>query len=283
MFAVLQSKVTSCIVGVPWLQERLGQVVVLQCGMGVPHDVFAGAHVPTAQLWDIQQGGGAAKTLGCALPHARMLPSSDAFAARASKLGVSATTTVVLYDAAQTLHVAPRVWWMFRVMGLDDVKILHGGLPAWLQAGLSIETGDAHPPRGGATALHVKGVRDNLIVDYAAVVRGVADKSLTLVDARSPELYGAASSTPMRRSHIPGALNVPAASLLRDGALASREQISATLRDAGVLSALKSGARVATYSTTGVSAATVNLAMAEIGYPNVALYDGSFAEYDSKQ
>ena len=57
------------------------------------------------------------------------------------ELGIAEDMTVVVYDGAG-LFSAPRVWWMFRVFGARDVRILDGGLPAWTAAG--------HPVRPGA-------------------------------------------------------------------------------------------------------------------------------------
>src|SRR5579864_3672012 len=80
------------------------------------------------------------------LPH--MLPSAEAFSAHARRLGVNNDSEIVVYDA-DGLYSAPRVWWSFRAMGHAQVRVLDGGLPAWIAAGRALQYGEPAPPSPG--------------------------------------------------------------------------------------------------------------------------------------
>ncbi len=138
----------------------------------------------------------------------------------------------------------------------------------------------------GATHSYSGVNADSLIVDESASSSTLSstqytDKSATAPQSRYDSSVDEPAQPPRQCGHIPGAINIPAESLLSlDGRqLLPVDQLAVLFDAHGVVSALKAGTRVVTYSGTGVAAAMVNLALCETGYPNVALYDGSFAEY----
>ncbi len=77
-----------------------------------------------------------------------MLPTPEAFSAAMSALGVSDTATIVVYEQ-EGVYSAPRARWMLRTFGAPNVYLLDGGLRAWLEAALPIESG---PPRESVQA-----------------------------------------------------------------------------------------------------------------------------------
>src|SRR5690349_22968199 len=95
---------------------------------------FLAARIPGAVHFDLE----AISDHDNPLPH--MLPSPEAFAAAVGALGVASSDSIVVYDS-RGLFSAARVWWMFRVMGHDDVAVLDGGLPRWVAEGRAIESG----------------------------------------------------------------------------------------------------------------------------------------------
>src|SRR5690606_143813 len=66
------------------------------------------------------------------LPHT--LPRPELFAQFAGSMGISTDETIVVYDGPGFFS-APRVWWMFRVMGAKNVLLLDGGLDGWKREG----------------------------------------------------------------------------------------------------------------------------------------------------
>ena len=88
-------------------------------------------HIKGAVFFDID----AISDKSSPLPH--MAPSLKAFETAMNEMGISNEDLVVIYDR-QGLFSAARVWWTFTLMGHEKVKILHGGLPAWLQSGYEV-------------------------------------------------------------------------------------------------------------------------------------------------
>ena len=60
--------------------------------------------------------------------------SVEKFMSRMRAMGVGDGHQVVVYDGAG-LFSAARVWWLFKLMGQDDVAVLDGGLPKWKSEG----------------------------------------------------------------------------------------------------------------------------------------------------
>ena len=118
-----------------WLAENLGSVKVLDATWYLPskkkegretHRV--GPRIPGAKYFCIDA---IASQDAASLKH--MLPPPDAFAAAADALGLKNSDTVVVYEANGMAFAAARAWWMFRCFGHENVKVLNGGLPAWIR------------------------------------------------------------------------------------------------------------------------------------------------------
>jgi thiosulfate/3-mercaptopyruvate sulfurtransferase len=99
---------------------------------------FRQKHIPDAVFFDIDLIADHDQDL----PH--MLPKPDPLAKAMTALGLGDGMRFVVYDALG-LYAAARVWWTLRAYGVDDVRILDGGLPRWIKEGRRLETGDAHP------------------------------------------------------------------------------------------------------------------------------------------
>jgi len=76
-------------------------------------------------------------------PYLMMLPSMGEFEEYVSELGISNEHHVVIYDNHPSFPMfsSPRLWWMFRVLGHDNVSVLDGGLQRWLQDGHPVACG----------------------------------------------------------------------------------------------------------------------------------------------
>ena len=82
----------------------------------------------------------------------------------------------------------------------------------------------------------------------------------------------------VRPGHMPGALNVPFAGLIKDGQLLPPTEIEKAFRAGGVDLAKP----VITSCGSGISAATLWLALESIGKTPQSLYDGSWTEWGTR-
>lgn len=198
------------------------------------------------------------------------LPSTSALQAAARRWGLDDGDTVVAYDEVNGMAAA-RAWWLLRRGGVS-VRVLDGGLAAWREAGLPLETGDVVPEPGTVTLTEVTG--DTLTIDEAAALPA----SGVLIDARAPERYrGETEPLDPVAGHIPGAVNVPMAALV-DAEGKTRD--AAALRDTFAAAGVRPGVAVGAYCGSGVTAAHTALVLAELGI-DASIYPGSWSAWSN--
>jgi thiosulfate/3-mercaptopyruvate sulfurtransferase len=264
----------SNLVSTQWLADNLSTVVVVDASWHLPtakRDAkaeFLAAHIPGARFYDLDVGADPTT----ALPH--MMPSAQKFADDMMALGVSAQSYVIVYDSVG-LFSAARLWWMLRTFGHQHVSVLDGGLKKWVAEGRA--TTHLEIPKVAnqfVARLNPNNVR--LLSDVAAALKS---GSAQIADARSPTRFHGKEPEPrpgVRPGHMPGAFNVHYASLLNaDGTLKPKVELHAVFEAAGV----NLSRPIITSCGSGVTAAILILALAEIGHVDHALYDGSWAEW----
>ncbi len=198
------------------------------------------------------------------------LPAAGDFQAAMRSAGVSAEKPVVMYDAGNSIPAA-RAWWLLRYFGHPEVSVLDGGFGGWVAAELPIERGEIAVEPGDFVAR--PGGMPVLDADGAAAL---AAGDGVLLDARTPERFrGEHEPIDPVAGHIPGAVNLPGASLLD---ATGHFLDAAALRERFATAGVREGAEVGAYCGSGVSAAHEVLALALAGYP-AALYVGSWSDW----
>lgn len=264
-------------VSTAWLAERLGDeagVQVLDATLpkvgeaGEGRDSYRAAHIPGAVFFDINAMADPATDL----PH--MLPSPEQFADAAGVLGLRRDACLVVYDA-HGIYSAPRVWWTLRVMGFPKVFVLDGGLKKWRAEGRPVETAERGLPPSDVEPAMDPGLVQDLQGVRAALTSGGAQ----VVDARPAARFRGDAPEPragLRCGHMPGARNLPFGEVLDpEGTLKPAEELRAVFRRAGV----NLREPIVTSCGSGVTAATLALALARLGRDDVSVYDGSWAEW----
>jgi len=192
------------------------------------------------------------------------------------KRGIDDASRIVVCFGKDAIQTAARLMLTLDYIGLGaQSSMLDGGVEAWRTAGLTVTTEVRTPAPGKLT---VK-VRDDVVVDLAAVRSMLGRPDVILIDARLPNFYkGESAGRASRPGRIPGAVNLPYNSLFDSSTkMKDRSALEALFREAG----LKPGQRIVTYCHIGQTASVVYLAARSLGY-DVRLYDGSYTEWSSK-
>lgn len=229
---------------------------------------YDAGHIPSARFFDIDEISDSRSDL----PH--MAPPVEKFISRLRKMGVGDGHQVVIYDGTG-IFSAPRVWWLFRLMGKTDVAVLDGGFPKWKAEGREVED---LPPM--VRDRHMTVQRQNYLVkDVTQVASASKLGDHEIIDARSPGRFAGTEPEPrpgVRPGHIPGSKNLHYAQLLNpDGTMKDKAGLRAAFEAAGI----DLSKPAITSCGSGVSAAILNLALERIGKADHALYDGSWAEW----
>jgi thiosulfate/3-mercaptopyruvate sulfurtransferase len=264
------------IVSVTWLAERLADpnVVILDATLppvGVLPKVdtrgrYQAQHIPGAVFFDIDELSDHATPM----PH--MLPPPEVFAESMAALGIGDGMQIVVYEQ-EGVFSAPRARWMLRTFGAEQVFLLDGGLQAWMAAGLPTEAGSATRRRA---EFHAK-LNADAVKDFGQLKQAIA-QHVQILDARSSGRFTGAAPEPRQElssGHMPGATNVPFTELARDGKLKPVEELRAYFTAKSV----DLNQPITTTCGSGVTAAVIALALEVAGAKEVALYDGSWAEY----
>jgi thiosulfate/3-mercaptopyruvate sulfurtransferase len=260
----------SALVSAATLAERLDEMLVLDVQYalsGTPgRDRYVGAHLPGARFLDLDEV--LADPPG---EHGRHpLPSAARLERGLRALGVHDDSEVVLYDQHTSLGAA-RAWWVLRWAGLADVRVLDGGLAAWVEQGG--ETTRAVPAPASGTVTVRPG---SLPVLEVGDVEGFIAGGGTLLDARTPERFrGEVEPIDSEAGHIPGSVNLPVAEVLRsDGRFATPEAVRRVLAEHRI----PDDRPVGTSCGSGVTACQLALALHEAGV-GATPFIGSWSEW----
>lgn len=224
-----------------------------------------------------------------------MLAPAEQFASAMGRLGIGNDTLVIAYDNMGLPLGSARLWWALSHYGHDQVRVLDGGLKDWVAEGRPISIDPVMPSPVHFTARS----RPGWLATKAEVAAALGRPDTALVDCLNAELYHGVGDRHLwgqRGGHIPGAVNVPYLAnidpSLATASAAEREKLLASGRSfrfsrPEVLAELYRAAgvepekKVITYCGRGYAGACGMLALKVLGYENVRLYDGSWAEWSA--
>jgi thiosulfate/3-mercaptopyruvate sulfurtransferase len=204
------------------------------------------------------------------------LPSGDALQAAARRWGLREGVPVVVYDDWNRAGSA-RAWWVLGAAGVADVRVLDGGLEAWVASGEELVKGIESPAAGDVTLAHADLYAGGLPTLTAEQVATFTEAGV-LLDARAPERFrGEVEPVDPVAGHIPGAGNAPStATLDESGLFRDATQLRELFASAGA----DGTAPVGVYCGSGVTAA-VDLVALKIADVDAALFPGSWSQWSS--
>jgi thiosulfate/3-mercaptopyruvate sulfurtransferase len=189
-----------------------------------------------------------------------------------SALGVGDQMAIVIYEQ-EGVFSAPRVWWMLRTFGAQNVYMLDGGLRAWTEAGLPMQSGEV---QRAPASFHAK-LDHNAVKSFIQIQQMIAEHT-QILDARSAGRFSGNAPEPrpgIGSGHMPGATSVPFTELVKEGRLKPAQELGEIFAAKGV----DMERPITTTCGSGVTAAVIALGLEIAGAKHVSLYDGSWAEY----
>lgn len=260
------------------LKDRIGEpgLSIIDASWYLPasgrnaREEYDTAHIPGAIFFDQDQ----IVDQHSPLPHT--LPSPEFFARKVGSMGITADETVVIYDGPG-MFSAPRVWWMFRIMGVKNALVLDGGFDNWKKAGFPTTSEITKI----APSLFKPAFDQNKVVLFHEMVEIVEKRTAQIADARAAGRFTGRDAEPragMRSGHMPGARNVPVTTLSENGELKDLASLRQIFEDAGI----DLNKPVVTSCGSGVTAAVITLALASLGHEDNRLYDGSWSEWGGR-
>ncbi|KAK8213776.1 Rhodanese-like domain-containing protein [Phyllosticta capitalensis] len=241
---------------------------------------YKACRVPKARFFDLD----AVKDRDSPYPH--MLPSAQDFAKAMGEMGIRQDDSVVVYDSKEAgIFSAPRVAWTLKVFGHSNVHILNN-FKLWVEQGYPTEWGE--PEKIEEVVYPVPDLDKSKVVDFD-YVKNLAKKqanesspAIQILDARSKGRWEGKDPEPrpgLSSGHIPSSSSLPVPELLdpTNKTFLPADELKALLASKGV----DPSKPVITSCGTGVTAAVIDAALAEAGFPEERrqLYDGSWTEW----
>ena len=261
------------LVSTDWLAQHLGEpgLTVVDCSWHMPatgrngRADYLASHIAGARFLDIDELSDTSN------PAPHMLPAAADFGAAMERLGVGREQRIIVYDNSP-LRTAARGWFMLRHFGAPSVAILDGGFQKWVAEDRPTESGEPQP----RTARFEAAERSGEVVTKQELLAGAP---APLLDARGKPRFAGSETDPrpgVAAGHIPGAHNLPFASLYReDGRFVALHELRRLFDEAGVN---PEQPFIATCGS-GVTANSILFAAHLLGNDSNRLYDGSWSEW----
>lgn len=209
------------------------------------------------------------------LPHT--LVAEQVFENEVQALGIDQDSTVVLYDR-WGVYSSPRAWWMFKVMGFDQVYILNGGVPAWKKNKYKLADSYKQQDKVGNFKAHFQ---KNLYADKDYILAHYRASNVTIFDARSKGRFSGLVPEPrkgLNGGHIPHSKNLPFEELLEDIYYKPTDELQQQFDQ------FKTTANEYIFSCgSGITASILAFASYISGHTNIRVYDGSWSEWGREE
>jgi len=215
---------------------------------------YEAGHIPGAAFFDHLEFSDADSR------YEYILAPDEELEAQMGKIGIANDSEVIVYSSM--LACATRAWWLLRYAGLENVRVLNGGLAAWKKAGGAVVQGE----QNYQPAIFEGKFKPEMFASKEEVQAAIGMEDVYVEDALTHEWHD--------QEHIPGSICLPLTDLTIEwDTYIPQDQLTSRLKD------LDKHKRIITYCGGGIAATLNAMAYLMTGKKNVAVYDGSLFEW----
>ena len=266
------------LIEIDWLKKNLNnpEIKIIDGTWHMPgsgingFDIFKEKHIPNAIFIDLDE----VSDINSDLPH--MMPDENYFSEKISSLGISNNDHLIIYDM-YGMFSAARICFMFKSFGHNNISLLNGGFPAWLDSGGEV----SNKINNLKTTIYKGKLNKLLIADYQQVLENLTNQKYLVLDARSPERFSGISEEPrpgMKSGHIPKSKNLYFNDLIDQDTkkFIKKEEIENLIKKSGI----DVNKDIICSCGSGVTACIIKFAIELISKnKNIKIYDGSWSEW----
>ena len=269
------------LIEIDWLKKNLNnpKIKIIDGTWHMPtsdlnaFEIFKEKHIPNSIFIGLEE----ISDPNSDLPH--MMPNENYFSKKVSFLGINNNDHLIIYDMFGMFSAA-RIWFMFKAFGHNNVSLLNGGLPAWIDSNGEISN---QINKLKATSYKAN-LNKSLIVNYKEVMDNLSNNKYEVLDARSPDRFSGISEEPrpgMKSGHIPKSKNLYFNDLIDPDTkkFVTKEKIVNLIKKAGI----DINKDTVCSCGSGVTACILKFALELLDKnKNIKIYDGSWAEWGTK-
>ncbi|WP_299779296.1 sulfurtransferase [uncultured Formosa sp.] len=267
----------SSIISAEWLNDKLNteNLVILDCTLKnqlakLPSEI-QDVQIKNTRFFDLKF-----KFSDITNEFPTAYPSKSQFEEEAQNLGINNESIIVVYDA-NGIYSSPRVWWLFRSMGHQNVYVLDGGLPEWIKQNFPIEVKEEKAYTKGNFQANLD---LTMVRKFDAVFNNLSTQKELIIDVRSEDRFNGLAEEPragLRSGQIKNSINIPYTKVLNNGMFESEKNRTQIFKD------LTHENRPVVFSCgSGITACIMYLASEGLLKNKKAVYDGSWTEWGEK-
>lgn len=277
------AETAAVLVSTDWLAKNLGAEGLVIIDVRTD-DNYAVGHLPGAVSLPYDEWEPNNEKLEC-----NLMPTAEAFTGYLQKLGVNASSHIVIYDHGNTISDATKgasACWIMDAMGHKNVSYLDGGFTKWTFEGRIIDNKEPKPAPGNFVAK----LDPSKVTDLQEIASSLKSGGTIFLDVRgSDQHFGFAKRGDVERyGHIPGSLSWPADFMTNAGinrapaVLKSKDDLTTMAKGVGLPSDKDS--TIIVYCNSSQYAGMGYFVLQKIlGYKNVSVFDGSMLEYAANE
>lgn len=201
------------------------------------------------------------------------LPSPEQFEEAARNIGINNSSKIIVYDNLG-VYTSPRLWWMFKAMGHENISVLNGGLPHWIAKGFDTEPKKETTYKPGNFS---SSFNSDAVKSFTDVKENIEHQTYLLVDARSSGRFNGTAPEPREgilSGSIPNSINLPFENVLENGKFKSKEELIK------IFTKVKIDERPLIFSCgSGITTCILLLACELTGRKDASVFDGSWTEW----